>query len=153
MRAIDLTGQKFGRLTALELGDPYVTPKGVTRRRWVCECECGVRRLVLQASLASGSSRSCGCLSRGENNHAWTGDDVSYDGIHMRLAKWQGRAADRACVDCGAGAHQWSYRRGCPDERTTQRGSYEVPYCPHTECYEPRCQQCHWKYDREEEVA
>ena len=58
MRIIkDLTGQKFGKLTALE-------PDGYARTsiRWKCQCECGNFTSVGSSKLTSGHTRSCGCL-------------------------------------------------------------------------------------------
>lgn len=54
---IDLTGQTFGRLTVLSRAGHQ---KGHTL--WFCECECGVTKAILAASLRSGVTRSCGCL-------------------------------------------------------------------------------------------
>lgn len=52
----DVTGEKFGRLTALyrdnDLG------------KWVCSCECGGTRTSKLASLRNGDSKSCGCLQK-----------------------------------------------------------------------------------------
>lgn len=56
-RAADLTGDRFGRLTARRF---YRHRDG--RRRWVCECECGGSVDVAVGDLRSGNTRSCGCL-------------------------------------------------------------------------------------------
>lgn len=58
---IDLTGRTFGRLKVIKrvTGDGgYSQP----RPRWLCECECGNKAVVLGANLRSGMTRSCGCL-------------------------------------------------------------------------------------------
>ncbi len=55
---LDISGHRFGRLTALRRS-------GSTRRGraiWLCLCECGRRRLVTLSNLRCGSTRSCGCL-------------------------------------------------------------------------------------------
>lgn len=59
--SIDITGQKFGRWTALYLAD---SPLGSIGRHWMCECECGIKKIVRQEHLRNGTSRSCGCLSK-----------------------------------------------------------------------------------------
>ena len=61
---MDLTGRKFGRWTVLERAEPKHNKKGCVEGRWRCRCDCGVERIVLQASLVSGKSKSCGCLNR-----------------------------------------------------------------------------------------
>lgn len=55
----DLTGQKFGKLTALE----YVEIKNKKEKhQWKCICDCGKEVTVPTNSLTSGKTKSCGCL-------------------------------------------------------------------------------------------
>lgn len=43
--------------------DTYIVdPKG--NRRWLCRCQCGTERYVLERSLKYGGSKSCGCATR-----------------------------------------------------------------------------------------
>lgn len=54
---IDITGQKFGRLTVVE----YVG-KGQDRKAlWKCKCDCGEERVVRGRDLRNGKTVSCGC--------------------------------------------------------------------------------------------
>ena len=66
-RFIDLTGQRFGRLTVIERAENYVAPKGYQTPQWKCLCDCGNTTVVLGKRLRSGSSQSCGCLYRERN--------------------------------------------------------------------------------------
>ena len=59
MRAIDLTGKTFGRLTVLGRAEN----RG-EKRQWRCVCECGSESVVSGSGLTTGSSRSCGCFRR-----------------------------------------------------------------------------------------
>ena len=61
-RLVDLTGQKFGRLTVIERADEYVSPKGQRHIRWFCKCDCGNYVTVKGNHLKSGNTKSCGCL-------------------------------------------------------------------------------------------
>lgn len=54
---MDLTGQKFGRLTAIRLA-----PKTTKRNRWECLCDCGNPAVVDMGCLRDGNTMSCGCL-------------------------------------------------------------------------------------------
>lgn len=54
-RFINLTGRKFGRLTALGFAG---------NRKWVCQCECGTQKAINSQALKSGETRSCGCLQK-----------------------------------------------------------------------------------------
>lgn len=56
---IDITGKRFGRLTALEALEG--TPQGV---RWRCICDCGRPVITPSRPLRDGRTKSCGCLTR-----------------------------------------------------------------------------------------
>ena len=61
----DLTGQKFGMLTAIKRIDDYVTPSGRHRARWLCKCDCGNETVVIDNNLSKkNGTKSCGCLRR-----------------------------------------------------------------------------------------
>lgn len=55
-KLIDLTGQRFGRLTVLSRAT--ATNGHAT---WLCICDCGNRRNVKGIHLRSGHTQSCGC--------------------------------------------------------------------------------------------
>ena len=57
-RPLDVTGRRFGRLTAIRRLDI----KGRTSYKWLCQCDCGRTTQVSVANLTSGGVRSCGCL-------------------------------------------------------------------------------------------
>lgn len=40
-KIIDLTGQKFEKLTVIKKVENYVSPKGQTQSQWLCKCDCG----------------------------------------------------------------------------------------------------------------
>lgn len=54
---IDISGQKFGRWTVIEL------VKQAPSAYWKCVCECGTESIVRGSSLRQGKSKSCGCRS------------------------------------------------------------------------------------------
>ena len=60
MKERDITGQRFGRLTAVRR-DGYSNGWMIT---WVCRCDCGRIVRVEKANLLRGMTRSCGCLRR-----------------------------------------------------------------------------------------
>lgn len=64
MKAIDLTGQRFGRLTVIRLAEGHRKPNGTMVRRWVCKCDCGNECIVSVGNLKNGSTKSCGCLRK-----------------------------------------------------------------------------------------
>lgn len=60
MNKNNLAGQRFGRWTVLDATISSAT--GETK--WLCRCDCGTERYVLQRSLLYGGSKSCGCSTR-----------------------------------------------------------------------------------------
>lgn len=65
MRYIDLTGQKFGRLTVIESAEKQEKGKS---HNWICECECGNQIVVPAHRLKNGTTKSCGCLLKENAN-------------------------------------------------------------------------------------
>lgn len=59
MKLNDLTGKKFGRLTALN----RATNSNTGEVRWDCVCDCGEQKTVFSDALVSGNTKSCGCLN------------------------------------------------------------------------------------------
>ena len=66
-RLIDLTGQRFGRLTVIERSN---IKKDRTAAVWKCQCDCGNTKIIAGRSLRSGNTASCGCLMRDINAKA-----------------------------------------------------------------------------------
>ena len=58
-KLIDLTGNKYGRLTVLHKDAERKTNNG---SYWVCQCDCGKIKSVKSSSLRRGEIKSCGCL-------------------------------------------------------------------------------------------
>ena len=61
-KKLDLTGQRFGKLTALA---PAENIGGCTA--WLCRCDCGQETVVITKRLRDGHRTSCGCDKAHEN--------------------------------------------------------------------------------------
>lgn len=61
-KAIDFTGQKVGRLTVLQFGEHRRTISGVSKRYWLCKCDCGNTCMIESQCLSTKKTKSCGCL-------------------------------------------------------------------------------------------
>lgn len=59
-RTKGITGQKFGRLTAIE----QIGKNKHNNYIWLCQCECGNSHETTATALLQGRVRSCGCLMR-----------------------------------------------------------------------------------------
>jgi hypothetical protein len=57
MKALELTGQRFGKLVVLNrCGSKH------GHVAWRCKCDCGREIITIGSHLKSGTSRSCGCV-------------------------------------------------------------------------------------------
>ena len=55
---IDITGQKFGNLTAV------TREEGASPIKWICKCDCGNITSTRQSRLKAGTCVSCGCKKK-----------------------------------------------------------------------------------------
>jgi hypothetical protein len=60
-KIIDLTGQKFGKLTVIER--KYLSNKW-GRIIWLCKCDCGKEKIIYGYNLVREHTKSCGCLQK-----------------------------------------------------------------------------------------
>ena len=85
---VDLTGQRFGRLTVVK----YAGVNSSSRAMWECVCDCGGKKITSGKNLKSGWALSCGCLQRetrannGKKNktHGQRGRRLYYTWAHMK---------------------------------------------------------------------
>ena len=70
---VDLTGQKFGKLTVIE----YVSDS-----KWKCRCECGNEAIVHSCSLRRGHTKSCGCYQRQQTSAALKKHGMRHERIY-----------------------------------------------------------------------
>ena len=60
MKTVDITGQRFGRLTVTK----KLRFRDTAGYIWACRCDCGKEHSASLGNLKSGDVRSCGCLRR-----------------------------------------------------------------------------------------
>ncbi len=72
-KKVDLTGQKFGRLTVLSQ-ERVLGARNIKVSKCLCICECGKTVFVYRQALRNGETTSCGCyaleISRKKPKHA-----------------------------------------------------------------------------------
>lgn len=142
---IDLTGQKFGRLTVIKRGENIDNHAG-----WICQCECGNIVNVNGKYLREGKTTSCGCY----HNELLRERSLTHGKTHTRLYRIWANIISRCCnsnVDCyeyygGRGIsicdewknnfenfYEWSINNGYNEQLTIDRinndGNYEPSNC------------------------
>lgn len=110
MKALNLKGQKFGRLTA----QSPTTHLG--KRAWHCLCDCGREHVVLTKHLTNGSVLSCGCY-RFEVIQANIKNNITHGMSHSRLTVIYNGMKGR-CYNPSVRSYRWYGARGikiCPE--------------------------------------
>lgn len=74
-RFLDLTGQKFGKLTAIRMAEPQISQGGIKKTVWECMCDCGNTAMVILNDLRTGNVKSCGCL---RNHNSYRKSEYGY---------------------------------------------------------------------------
>ena len=108
-RVIDMTGQKYGKLTVLERAENDKNGKA----QWLCQCDCGSNpKIISGAALRRGLTISCGCnklekISKYNQEHTIdeTGKQYGYLTVVSRntepLLNTNGRAMWNCICKCG----------------------------------------------------
>lgn len=65
MKAKDITGFKFGMLTAI-LFNHKIDRRGGSEHHWLFRCDCGNEKVIKKNSVISGKTNSCGCYQYGK---------------------------------------------------------------------------------------
>lgn len=60
----DLNNQRFGRLTVLDKYIKFTNARNRKERKWLCRCDCGTEKYILERSLLYGNMSSCGCQKK-----------------------------------------------------------------------------------------
>lgn len=142
---IDLTGQKFGRLTVIRRTES--TNKNI---KWVCLCECGNYTNVFGIDLKSGKTQSCGCvhseqLTKRNYKHGLCDDPlrVVWSGLKDRCYNMNCKAyknyGGREITVCDEwrndfqAFYYWAmsngYKNGLTIDRIDVNGNYEPSNC------------------------
>lgn len=147
---IDITGQKFGNLTAIRRANSKRQNCGKLVTYWECICDCGNKKIVRRDQLMDGTIKSCGCLKRKYKyncprlytiwrhmiercTYAKNSNYKNYGGRGIKVCEeWSSK---RNGFDC---FYEWAIKNGynpnanfqeCTLDRINNNGNYEPSNC------------------------
>lgn len=149
----DITGQKFGHLTAIE----KVGKDKYSRSLWKCLCDCGNHTIIMIGNLTSGNSQSCGCGHDGHPTHKQT--KTRLFNIWQKMKDRCNCPTNDAYINYGARGicvcdewindfvsfKQWAEANGYEDHLTLERKDVNGNYCPENCCWIPKSEQANNK--------
>lgn len=110
--AIDITGQRFGKLIALSKA-----PSRNGKTYWLCQCDCGNQKEIQTCALRDGRTKSCGC-----ENHPKSNNGQKVVDFRVRIKKALVEANGHKCACCGLADDSIVYDFHHVDPSTKQFG-------------------------------
>lgn len=140
---IDLTGQKFNKLTVVSRAESRRQPSGKLVTYWKCKCDCGNITEVKACDLKDGHTISCGCshIKHGYANKERLYDIWKnmkrrcYDPKNKRYEQYGGKGiiVCKEWLDNYMNFRNWAMSNGYNDNLTIDRinvnGNYEPNNC------------------------
>ena len=145
MKLLDLTGERYGRLTVIK----RAPNKGRTTV-WECRCDCGKVKNVRQPDLRAGRTKSCGCMRHDmlmQKNTIHGLSDTRICGIWRSMKDRCSNPNNKAYCNYGGRGikvcdewfnslekfYQWSMENGYAEDLSIDRidndGNYEPENC------------------------
>jgi len=139
-RYIDITGKRFGRLVAIRADHTKYT-KSRFYEFWLCQCDCGNKKIVSKPTLVAGITVSCGCYKReihtkhGKSSHRlhhiWKAMISRCENEKRKSYKNYGGRGIKVCEEWHDmnNFFNWAITHGYSDDLTIDRENNDGDYC------------------------
>lgn len=157
-KPLDLTGKRFGKLTAIKYTGETIPIKG---RVWLCRCDCGNYRKAFAKQLNNKEVTMCeNCI---KNRHRETSYDIKYRNkvrLHLRniLGQMKRRCYNPNCesykyyggrgitickewLENSQNFYEWALSAGYNIGLSIERKDVNGNYCPENCCFIPISEQ------------
>lgn len=144
-KLLDLSGQRYGKLTVLDEHEIRRHPGGTTSAYWKCRCDCGTVKYVCAKSLRNGDSVSCGCTQHTHPRRKGTGPNGQslrkmrlyniWRGMKQRCRTRKNYRNVKICKEWESFTtfYEWAMANGYRDDLSIDRidnnGNYEPSNC------------------------